>query len=139
MDNKVIGTLPRDQKGPVDRPPKLRGVLGEVVDCVSSWPGVNATVHWHLCDQTRVDGVDFYLGDDELGHLHLDGVIHLSSDPKLGNLLVLEGAAKPFRYVRGWVEAEALHIGADAAVALFRRNYDQLQINGASTDECGAP
>ena len=134
MNRRAIGTLPRDQKGPVAPAPKLDGVLGTVVDTVSSWPGVETTVHWHLCDHTRVDGADFYLGDDELGHLHLDGVIHLASDPGLGSALVSEGAAKPFRHVRGWVEAEARRIGADAAVALFRRNYDQLQVGAASPD-----
>ncbi len=120
-------TLPRDAKGPIGPPPVLDGPLGEVVAAVSAWPGIDTTVHWYLFDQSRVDGVDFYLADEELGHLHLDGSIHLATSHRLGRELVAEGAAKPFRYQPGWVEAQVRRIGVEAAIALFRRNYEQLQ------------
>ena len=71
--------------------------------------------------------MDFYLGQEELGHLHLDGSIHLATSDALGKALIAEGVARPFRYQRGWVEAEVGRIGADAATALFRRNYDYLR------------
>lgn len=127
MNTQAHGTLSRIEKGPVAPPPRLARHLQNIVDVVAAWPGVMTTVHWHFADHSRVDGVDFYLGEQELGHLHLDGEIHLASNPPLGEALIAEGAAKPFRYLRGWVEARAQRIGEDAAVALFRRNYERLQ------------
>ena len=59
--------------------------------------------------------------------MHLDGSIHLATSPSLGRDLVAGGLAKPFRYQEGWVEEQVQRIGADAAVALFRRNYEQLR------------
>jgi Family of unknown function (DUF5519) len=65
--------------------------------------------------------------DKELGHLHLDGSIHLATSPALGKALISEGIVKPFRYQQGWVEEQVRRIGPDAAVALFRRNYELLK------------
>ena len=127
MTNQAIGTLPREAKGPLGPPPALSGALGEVAGAVASWPGVVTTVHWYLFDQSQVDGVDFYLGDDELGHLHLDGSIHLATSPELGRELVAQGLAKPFRYQRGWVEEQIRRIGPEAATARLRRNTHLLR------------
>jgi len=129
MNDKALGTLARSQKGPVASAPTLEEPLQTVIDSVADWPGVTKTVHWHFSDQSLVDGVDFYVADEELGHVHLDGEIHLATSQALANLLVAEGAAKPFRYQRGWVEEDIRRIGTAAAVALFRRNYEQLQID----------
>ncbi len=132
MSNQAIGTLPRLAKGPLGPPPALTGPLGEVADAVAGWPGIITTVHWNLFDQSKVDGVDFYLNDDELGHLHLDGSIHLATSPALGKRLVAAGLAKPFRYQQGWVEAQVGRIGPAAAIALFKRNYDALRGDASS-------
>ena len=118
--------MPRSKKGPVRPAPVLDEPFGSVADAVASWPGVTATVHWNQFQRGQVDGTDFYLGDEELGHLHLDGSIHLATSPDLGKTLVSEGLARPFRYQRGWVEEEVRRIGPDAAIALFRRNYDHM-------------
>ena len=130
MTSRAIGTLPRAAKGPVRPSPALDGPLRTIADAVGGWPGITTTVHWHLVDRSRVDGVDFYLGDDELGHLHLDGSIHLATSPDLGHALIAAGLAKPFRYQQGWVEEQVRRIGTEAAVALFRRNYDDLASHG---------
>ena len=127
MQDKALGTLPRSQKGPVAPAPNLQEPLQSVIDAVSSWAGVTKTVHWHFADQSRVDGVDFYYVDDELGHVHLDGEIHLATTQTLADVLVAEGAAMHFRYQMGWLEEDIRRIGAAAAVALFRRNYERLQ------------
>ena len=105
----------------------MTGPLREVADAVAGWPGVVTTVHWYLFDRSKVDGVDFYLGDDELGHLHLDHSIHLATSPDLGRELIAEGAAEPFRYQRGWVEQQVRRIGPAAFIGLFRRNHDLLR------------
>lgn len=98
-----------------------------MVDVVSAWPHIDTTVHWHFSDKSRVDGVDFYWMGKELGHLHLDGSIHLATSPSLGTSMIAEGVAKAFPYLRGWVEEKVMTIGAAASVELFRRNYEALQ------------
>ncbi len=132
MNDRALGTWSRADKGPVAPPPVLAaGPLRDVVDAVSAWPGVHTTVHWHLWDRSRVDGIDFYLHDEELGHVHLDGAIHLATAPTLGERLVAEGVARPFRYQRGWVEEQVGRIGVAAAVELFRRNLENLRRDAA--------
>ena len=127
MPNAALSTLPREAKGPLAPPPVLDRQFQTVADAVAAWPEVVATMHWHFSDQSRVDGVDFYVGPDELGHIHLDGAIHLATTPDLGTALVAEGAGRPFPYAQGWVMASVGRLGPDAAVALFRRNYDRLR------------
>lgn len=88
---------------------------------------IEATTHWHLHDRGRVDGIDFYVGPDELGHIHLDGSIHLATNPDLGADLVEEGLGTPFPWARGWTLSSVDRLGIEAAVSLFRRNYDRLR------------
>ena len=127
MTNQALSTLLREAKGPLAPPPALGGAVQAVADSVAAWPEVKATTHWHLNDQGRVDGIDFYVGPDELGHIHLDGAIHLATTPELGAELVAEGLGKPFPWARGWTMANISRLGVDRAVALFRRNYDRLR------------
>lgn len=127
MTDQALSTLPRRAKGRVAPPPALQGALKAVADAVAAWPQVDATTHWHLVDKTRVDGVDFYVGADELGHIHLDGSIHLATSPTLGTQMVAEGLGRPFPYARGWVLSSVESLGVEGAVALFRRNYDRLR------------
>ncbi len=127
MSEQALFTLPREAKGPLAPTPVLGGALQAVADAVAAWPGVEATTHWHFADQRRVDGIDFYVGPDELGHLHLDGSMHLATTPDLGAELIAQGLARPFPWARGWTMADTRHGGVDAAVALFRRNYDRLR------------
>jgi Family of unknown function (DUF5519) len=127
MTDAAFSTLPRDAKGVVAPPPRLDGPVGAVSDAIAAWPEVEATTHWHLNDRDRVDGIDFYVGADELGHIHLDGSIHLATNPALGAAMVAEGLGRPFPYARGWTLASVGDRGVDGAVALFRRNYDRLR------------
>lgn len=126
MHDRALDTMTRSAKGPVAPPPVLERSYQPVAQAVTGWPGVLATVHWDLYDSTRVDGIDFYVGESELGHIHLDGGIHLASDPILGTALIAEGLARRFPYARGWVCEQIDRIGTDAAIGLFRRNYDRL-------------
>ncbi len=123
----ALGTLARSEKGLVAPPPMLDGPLGTVADAIARWSDVIATTHWYLFDPSQVDGIDFYVGERELGHIHLDGSIHLATSPSLGDALIAEGRARPFRYQRGWVCERVQAIGSDAAISLFRRNYDWLR------------
>ena len=127
MTKQALSTLPREAKGPLAPPPELDGSLRAVADAVAAWPEVEATTHWHLWDRGRVDGIDFYVGPDELGHLHLDGSIHLATTPALGAKLVAEGLGQPFPWAPGWTMATVTDLGVTAAIALFQRNYDLLR------------
>ncbi len=127
MTNQALSTLPREAKGPLAPPPILKGSLRTMADTITAWPEVVATTHWHLNDRDRVDGIDFYVGADELGHIHLDGSIHLATSPELGAKLVAEGLGRPFPWAEGWTMASVGRLGVDVAVALFRRNYERLR------------
>ena len=127
MTEQALSTLPRHAKGPLTPPPALDGPLQAVADAIGAWPEVEATTHWHLFHRDRVDGIDFYVGPDELGPIHLDGSIHLATTPALGAELVAEGLGRPFPWAQGWVMATISHLGVAAAVALFRRNYDRIR------------
>ncbi len=127
MSERAHSTLDRSAKGPLAPPPLLGGELQTVVDAVAVWPEVETSVHWHFDDHGRVDGVDFYVGTDELGHLHLDGSIHLATCPQLMAALVAEGLGQPFRWAYGWTEAQVARLGVQGAVTLLRRNYDRLR------------
>lgn len=130
MKETALGTMPRADKGVIAPAPKLAGSVAAVAKVVASWPGVLTTTHWHFYDRSRVDGVDFYLGEKELGHIHLGGELHLATSPSLGEALIAEGVARPFPYQRGWVCEDVNEVGAEAATALFKRNYDRLQAIG---------
>lgn len=127
MIEQAHATLPREAKGPAAPAPMLTGDLQAVADAVSSWPDVTATTHWHFADQSRIDGVDFYVGSEELGHLHLEGSIHLATTPALAAELTGEGLGAPFPYARGWTQAKVARLGVTGAIAVFRRNYDRLR------------
>ena len=127
MIEQAQSTLAREAKGPLAPPPALGGDLQTLVDAVAAWPGVEATTHWHFADQTRIDGVDFYVGSDELGHLHLDGSIHLATTPALQKALVEEGLGAPFVYAHGWTQASIRRLGVPRAITVVRRNYERLR------------
>jgi Family of unknown function (DUF5519) len=125
-NERAIGTMLRAQKGRVIPPPVLDEPLKTVADAITQWPAVTASTHWDPSHPARVDGIDLYFGEEELGHIHLDGRIHLATCPRLGKVLVERGLARPLIYIRGWVEEKVQDIGAKAAVELFRVNYDWL-------------
>ena len=127
MIEQALSTLPREAKGPLAPPPVLGGSIQAVADAVAGWPDIEATTHWHLNDQSRIDGIDFYVGADELGHIHLDGSIHLATTPDLGAEMMAEGLGRPFPWAHGWTLARIDRLGVNGAVALFRRNYDRLR------------
>src|SRR5258706_12562977 len=66
-----------ETKGEIRPPPKLKGPAQSVSLEIQSWRGGIAATHWFLYDRTQGDGADFYVGEKELGHIHLDGELHL--------------------------------------------------------------
>lgn len=66
------------------------------------------------------------MGEEELGHTHLDGAVHLATTPAPGARMVAEGLGTPFRWARGWTLASVAALGEEGAVDLFRRNYARI-------------
>lgn len=123
------------EKGPVQSPPTLTEPLEAVSRTVQSWPGVAAYVHWHLYHVGElIDGTDFNVDGDEqeLGHLHLDGDLHLATPVELSGPLVAAGLARSFPYggaeYAGWT-AYRVRSAANARHSewLLRLNYDYLR------------
>ena len=120
-----------NDKGPIAPPPELSKHLQFVSDRIQSWSGVLAATHWDLYSPSQVDGADFYLGDDELGHIHLNGEVHIPLSANDHGFAIATGLARPFRYgafgrgtYRFWIEADVCNASeADIAVTLFEMSY----------------
>ena len=120
-----------NDKGPIASPPELSKHLQFVSDRIQLWPGVLAATHWDLYSPSQVDGADFYLGDDELGHIHLSGEVHIPLTAHDHGFAIATGLARPFRYggfgsgtYRFWIEADVHNkVEAENAVTLFELSY----------------
>lgn len=94
---------------------------------ICSWDGLLGRTHWHLGDETRVDGADYHVGQDEVGHIHLYAEAHVVLPVTVVSALVRTGLGTPFQWSRNVVvygidhEADVEH-----AVWLFRLAYDHL-------------
>ena len=122
-------------KGRIVSPPVLDAPFQELSEVVRSWPGIVTATHWHFSHSGQVDGADFYRGDEELGHIHLDGEIHLATSPAITRALIAAGAAERFPWA-GAAEWTTYRVRSRAdlrhAERLFRLGYDYL--GGASED-----
>ena len=120
-----------DQKGPIKPAPVLAGPGQKTAEAIQSWPGIISATHWDLFNRSRVDGADFYVGEAELGHIHLSGEVHLAATNALGVTLLQRGLASPLPYGKGYGDWVSFMIrtdsDADHAIWLFRLNYDRLQ------------
>ena len=116
-----------EAKGEIRPPPKLKGPAQSVSLEIQSWPEIIAATHWFLYDRTRVDGADFYVGEKELGHIHLDGELHLGVTVGLRRQLIEAGLAEALPWGDDWVQAPISNRHeARVAVWLFRLAYDRL-------------
>lgn len=110
--------------------PVLVGLRRQPTEIIRSWPGVHAAIHWDTLDRSRVNGAEFSVNQAALGHIHLDGEVHLATTHALGGPLLRQGLALPAPFGRGtgdWV-AFPIRTEADAeqAIWLFQLNYDRL-------------
>ena len=116
-----------ESKGKIRPPPKLKGPAQSVSLEIQSWPGVIAATHWFLYDRTQVDGADFYVGEKELGHIHLDGELHLCLTVGLRRRLIESGLAEALPWAEDCVQAPiSSRRDARNALWLFRLGYDRL-------------
>ena len=115
------------EKGPVKKPPVLKGSAQEVSLEIQSWARVISATHWTIGDTTKVNGADFYVAESELGHIHLDGEMHLRIPRKLGKSLIAAKLADPFPWGNDWVQFQIKNESSAAhAKWLFQLGYDVL-------------
>ena len=116
-----------EAKGEIRPPPRLKGPAQFVSLEIQSWPGIIAATHWFLYDRTQVDGADFYVGERELGHIHLDGELHLCVTVGLRRRLIEGGLAEALPWAEDCVQAPISNRrDARNALWLFRLAYDRL-------------
>jgi len=116
------------EKGRYAPPPRLKPAAQRVAQAVATWPGVHAGTHWLLGDERAVDGADFYFGEDELGHIHLDSAAHVMHARSIVDTLIEAGLGRRFRWSREVVAFE-IRNQADVAHALwlFELSYARRQ------------
>lgn len=91
-----------------------------VIDQVLSWPGVSAHDH-------RFGGIEFRLGNRQLGHLHGDRIADIPLRRPLRDELVASGRVRIHRWRpdSGWVTVDIdSPQGRDEAVRLLRVGYE---------------
>ena len=118
------------QKGPIAPPPILKETYQTAAFEISDWEDVIAATHWHLYKKGQADGIDFYVKDRELGHIHMNGDIHLATNSFLCKLFIDHQLASPFPYsgYEHWVLFKIHNLqSAQHAVWLFQMNYDRLR------------
>jgi hypothetical protein len=125
-----------EAKGPIKPAPVLAGSGRKTAEAIQSWPTIISATHWDFFNRARVDGADFYVNEAELGHIHLNGEVHLAATNELGVPLLARGLVSPLPYGDAYGDWVSFMIRTDAdadhATWLFRLNYDRLQ--GASID-----
>ena len=124
----LSGTMSRKAKGRVAAAPRLGRAAQAVADGVAALPTVTAQAHWEIGSQTEVNGTDFYVGEHELGHIHLDGEAHVPLGRALADVVIAAKLARPFPYSRHFVVVDT----ADRAHALWMFGLRRAQIDGAS-------
>ena len=126
------------EKGHYAPPPVLAPPHAEELSRkLASWPNVHVRTHWRLGDETVVDGADFYVGEEELGHLHLDGEAHVAVGRVLREVLVMRHAACAFEWSEEFVKWSVTSDDDRAhAEWLFSLRYAVL--TGASEKELSA-
>lgn len=97
-------------------------------------PNVSVQAHWEIGSQEDVNGTDFYVGTQELGHIHLDGEAHIPVGAALVEALVQAKLAMRFRWSAQFVVVNAADI--DDAVWTFALRH--AQIAGVSNAELAA-
>lgn len=130
----MLGAMKLSSKGRFAPPPNLPEHAQAVSTALSGWTDMHARTHWLLGDEQVVDGADFYVGQEEVGHIHLGGEAHIAVGQKLRKALIASSRAKPFRYSDEFVVFPIRTEGdIQAALGLFQLAYDRRR--GAQESE----
>jgi len=116
-----------EEKGKIVPPPILSTFPQMVSAEIQKWENIVSASHWYLYNRTQVDGADFYVGEEELGHIHMDGSIHLATNEALKKALLKNNLAAKFPYGNHWVQFRILtEKDVPKALFLFQVNYERL-------------
>jgi hypothetical protein len=122
-----------EDKGQILPAPVLSKYPQMVSEEIQTWCNIISATHWDLYDRSKVDGADFYVGKKELGHIHLDGWIHLATNKALAQVMLKNKLAEEFPYAQNWVMFSITKKqDVNKAILLFQLNYDRL--NGVPID-----
>ena len=124
-------------------------LLGAIA--VKPWPGRSGatTVKWRASSgaRSRHECVDapvpcrssraghFYVGGEELGHIHLDGEAHLAVTRAMRDVAIRAGTghAAPWPGYENWLHIGITEDTAAEALALFRANHARLSSRQTAT------
>ena len=123
--------MSRQAKGRVAPPPRLEASAQVVADAVAALPGVVVQAHWEIGSQSEVNGTDFYVGEEELGHIHLDGEAHVPLGAAVVKALVKARLARRFRWSDSFAAVDAHDVDNTVWVFALRRQ----QLAGLGEDE----
>ena len=84
------------EKGRFQARPALPLHAETLAERLASWSNVQARTHWELGDELVVDGADFYVGESELGHLHMDGTAHVPQPSPVAEALLAPTSVRSF-------------------------------------------
>jgi hypothetical protein len=126
--SRMIVPMKLAEKGRYAPPPRLKPAAQRVARAIAMWPGVHARAHWLLGDERAVDGADFYFGEEELGHIHLDSAAHVVHARAIADTLIKAGLGRRFEWSRQVVVFE-IRTPNDVAHALwlFELSYARRQ------------
>ena len=115
-------------EGVIQPAPALRGKAEEVALELKKWDGMQAVTHWQLGNAQKVDGAEFHVDGRELGHIHLNGEVHLLLTKRLSRALIQKHLAEKFPWGAEWVQTPVrTESERERAVWLFRLGYDHLR------------
>lgn len=118
------------EKGKIIPPPVLSKYSEMVSKEIQQWPAIISATHWEIWNRNKPNGADFYVGELELGHIHLDGSVHIPSTKRFSEALLKSGLAQKFPYAENWVQFNISdEESATHATWLFKLHYDHC--NGA--------
>ena len=103
----------------------IAGASQAIRAAVASWPGTHDAPH-------RFGGIEFLLGEREIGHLHGDRLLDVPFPRAVHDALIAEsgGRVAPHHILpeSGWISFWLHEEGdVDQAIAILRRSYDLIQ------------
>jgi hypothetical protein len=116
-----------EEKGKIIPPPVLSKYSEIVSKEIQQWEGIISATHWEIWNRNQPNGADFYVGELELGHIHLDGSLHIPSTKEFAQALIKAGLAQKFPYGENWIQFKISdQESVKQAIWLFKLHYDQL-------------
>ncbi len=99
-----------------------------LVDEVTSWPGVSSHEH-------RFGGVEFRIGDREIGHAHSFGIVDIPFTVKIRDALIRAGRGERHHWLpdSGWTTVRVKEHGIDGVVNLLRLSYLRIQMKSGDS------